>query len=60
MSNDIVEVPFNGSEMIAQKSDDGEICVALKPICENIGIWSVGTAQQNALGNRSYDTNGWC
>lgn len=38
MSNDIVEVPFNGSEMIAQKSDDGEICVALKPICENIGI----------------------
>ncbi len=38
MSNDIVEVPFNGSAMIAQKSDDGEICVALKPICENIGI----------------------
>lgn len=38
MSDDIVEVPFNGSAMIAQKSDDGEICVALKPICENIGI----------------------
>lgn len=38
MSNDIVEVPFNGSMMIAQKLDDGEVCVALKPICENIGI----------------------
>ena len=38
MSNDIVEVPFNGSVMIAQKSDDGEIYAALKPICENIGI----------------------
>lgn len=38
MSNDIVEVPFNGSMMIAQKSDDGEIYAALKPICENIGI----------------------
>lgn len=38
MSNDIVEVPFNGSAMIAQKSDDGEIYTALKPICEDIGI----------------------
>lgn len=38
MSDDIVEVPFNGSVMIAQKSDDGEIYAALKPICENIGI----------------------
>lgn len=38
MSNDIVEVPFNGSVMIAQKLDDGEIYAALKPICENIGI----------------------
>lgn len=38
MSNDIVEVPFNGSVMIAQKLDDGEIYTALKPICENIGI----------------------
>lgn len=38
MSNDIVKVSFNGSVMIAQKSDDGEVCVALKPICENIGI----------------------
>lgn len=38
MRNDIVEVPFNGSVMIAQRSDDGEIYAALKPICENIGI----------------------
>lgn len=38
MSNDIVEVPFNGSMMIAQRFDDGEIYAALKPICENIGI----------------------
>lgn len=38
MSNDIVEVPFNGSMMIAQRLDDGEIYTALKPICENIGI----------------------
>ena len=38
MSDDIVEVPFNGSVMIAQKLDDGEIYAALKPICENIGI----------------------
>lgn len=38
MNGDIVEIPFNGSMMIAQKSDDGEIYAALKPICENIGI----------------------
>lgn len=38
MSNDIVEVPFNGSMMIAQRFDDGETYTALKPICENIGI----------------------
>lgn len=38
MSNDIVEVPFNGSAMIAQRFDDGEIYTALKPICEDIGI----------------------
>lgn len=38
MSNDIVEIPFNGSMMIAQRLDDGEIYTALKPICENIGI----------------------
>lgn len=37
-SDDIVEVPFNGSMMIAQRFDDGEIYTALKPICENIGI----------------------
>ena len=28
MSNDIVEVPFNGSMMIAQRFDDGEIYTA--------------------------------
>lgn len=38
MSNDIVEVPFNGSMIIAQRFNDGEIYTALKPICENIGI----------------------
>lgn len=38
MNGDIVEVPFNGSMMIAQRFDDGEIYAALKPICENIGI----------------------
>jgi prophage antirepressor-like protein/phage antirepressor YoqD-like protein len=38
ISNDIVEVPFNGSMMIAKRFDDGEIYTALKPICENIGI----------------------
>lgn len=38
LSDDIVEVPFNGSMMIAQRFDNGEIYTALKPICENIGI----------------------
>lgn len=38
VSGDIVEIPFHGSVMIAQKSDDGEIYAALKPICKNIGI----------------------
>ena len=38
ISDDIVEVPFNGSMMIAKRFDDGEIYTALKPICENIGI----------------------
>lgn len=37
-SGDIVKIPFNGSTMIAQRFDDGEIYAALKPICENIGI----------------------
>lgn len=37
-SDNIAEVPFNGSVMIAQRFDDGEIYTALKPICENIGI----------------------
>lgn len=46
MSNDIVEIPFNGSMMIAQKSDDGEIYAALKPICENIGIDFNGQKQR--------------
>lgn len=38
MGNDIVEIPFNGSVMLAQRFDDGEIYTALKPVCENIGI----------------------
>ena len=38
MNTDIVEIPFNGSMMIAQRFNDGEIYAALKPICENIGI----------------------
>lgn len=38
ISDDIVEVPFNGNMMIAKRFDDGEIYTALKPICENIGI----------------------
>lgn len=46
MSNDIVEVPFNGSAMIAQRFDDGEIYTALKPICENIGIDFNGQKQR--------------
>ena len=46
MSNDIVEVPFNGSIMIAQRFDDGEIYTALKPICENIGIDFNGQKQR--------------
>lgn len=46
MSNDIVEVPFNGSMMIAQRFDDGEIYTALKPICENIGIDFNGQKQR--------------
>lgn len=37
-SDDIVEIPFHGNVMIAQRFDDGEIYTALKPICENIGI----------------------
>lgn len=46
MSDDIVEVPFNGSMMIAQRFDDGEIYTALKPICENIGIDFNGQKQR--------------
>lgn len=38
ISDDIVEVPFNGNMMIAKRFDDGEIYAALKPICESIGI----------------------
>lgn len=38
ISDDIVEVPFNGGMMIAKRFEDGEIYTALKPICENIGI----------------------
>lgn len=45
-SDDIVEIPFNGSMMIAQKLDDGEIYTALKPICENIGIDFNGQKQR--------------
>ena len=46
MNGDIVEVPFNGSAMIAQRFDDGEIYTALKPICENIGIDFNGQKQR--------------
>lgn len=46
MSNDIVEIPFNGGMMIAQRFDDGEIYAALKPICENIGIDFNGQKQR--------------
>lgn len=46
MSNDIVEIPFNGSMMIAQRFDDGEIYAALKPICEDIGIDFNGQKQR--------------
>lgn len=46
VSGDIVEIPFHGSVMIAQKSDDGEIYAALKPICENIGIDFNGQKQR--------------
>ena len=62
MSNDIVEIPFNGSMMIAQKSDAGEIYAALKPICENIGIAYNGQwerLKRTPWGKRSYDTNSW-
>lgn len=45
-SGDIVEIPFHGGVMIAQKSDDGEIHAALKPICENIGIDFNGQKQR--------------
>lgn len=45
-SDDIVEVPFNGSMMIAQRFDDGEIYAALKPICENIGVDFNGQKQR--------------
>lgn len=46
LTDDIVEVPFNGSMMVAQRSDDGEIYAALKPICENIGIDFNGQKQR--------------
>lgn len=46
MNGDIVEVPFNGSMMIAQRFDDGEIYAALKPICEDIGIDFNGQKQR--------------
>lgn len=46
ISDDTVEVPFNGSMMIAQRFDDGEIYTALKPICENIGIDFNGQKQR--------------
>lgn len=46
ISDDIVEVPFHGNMMIAQRFDDGEIYTALKPICENIGIDFNGQKQR--------------
>lgn len=46
MSGDIVKIPFHGNVIIAQKSDDGEIYAALKPICENIGIDFNGQKQR--------------
>lgn len=60
MGDDTVEVPFNGSMMIAQRFDDGEIYTALKPICENIGIDFNGQKQKlerTPWGNHVHDTH---
>ncbi len=34
----LCEIPFHGQTMLAQRQADGEVLVALKPVCENMGI----------------------
>lgn len=44
-SNSIVQVPFNGQTIEAQKDGD-TVLVALKPLCENIGVDFLGQSQR--------------
>lgn len=38
VDNMLSEIPFHGQTILAQRQADGEVLVALKPICENMGI----------------------
>ncbi|KOA60984.1 hypothetical protein BAAM0499_03705 [Bifidobacterium animalis subsp. animalis MCC 0499] len=38
VDNMLSEIPFRGQIILAQQDGDGEVLVALKPVCENMGI----------------------
>lgn len=38
VDNMLSEIPFHGQTILAQRQADGEVLVALKPICINLGI----------------------
>lgn len=38
MSNDIQTIWFHGQQLITQRADNGDYFVALKPVCEGMGI----------------------
>lgn len=44
--SELERVPFHGGMMLARRAEDGTILVALKPICENIGIDFNGQKQR--------------
>lgn len=46
MSNDIVEIPFHNDTLIAHRSEDGDVFVALRPICNSMGIDFSGQLQK--------------
>ncbi|ETY71718.1 phage antirepressor KilAC domain-containing protein [Bifidobacterium moukalabense] len=46
MSNDIVEIPFHNDMLIAHQSEDGDVFVALRPICNSMGIDFSGQLQK--------------
>lgn len=46
MSNDIVEIPFHNDMLIAHRSEDGDVFVAFRPICNSMGIDFSGQLQK--------------